>query len=66
MKRRESARSIQPTSDGGFVIAGTTTSYPVVDTSHTERVVPLFILFTAILVVSLIITLEKEIKQRSW
>jgi len=60
----ESARSIQPTSDGGFVIVGTTTSYPVVDTSHTERVVPLFILFTAILAGSVIIMLRKELKRR--
>jgi hypothetical protein len=60
----EGARSIQVTSDGGFVIAGTTTSYPVMDTSHSERVIPLFILFTAILSVILIIILRNELKLR--
>ncbi|GAB6286935.1 MAG: hypothetical protein STSR0009_31380 [Methanoregula sp.] len=47
------------------MIARTTTSYPVIDTAHSERVVPRFIMFTVILVVSLIIVLRKEIKQRS-
>ncbi len=60
----ESARSLRVTRDGGFVIAGTTTSYPVTDTAHSERVVPLFILFTTILAGSVIIMLRKEMKRR--
>lgn len=59
----ESARSIQVTSDGGFVIAGTTNSYPVPDTSY-GRIFPLFILFTAILAGSVIIVLRNELKRR--
>ncbi|MDO9323935.1 MAG: hypothetical protein Q7T80_03150 [Methanoregula sp.] len=60
----ESARSIQVTSDGGFVIAGTTTSYPVTDTAHPKRLYPLFILFTAILAGSAIILFRNELKRR--
>ncbi|MFA7304175.1 MAG: hypothetical protein WC015_06680, partial [Methanoregula sp.] len=60
----ESARSLRVTRDGGFVIAGTTTSYPVTDTAHSERVVPLFILFTTILAGSVIIMLRNELKRR--
>lgn len=60
----DEARSVLVTRDGGIVIAGTTTSYPVTDTSHSKRIVPLFILFTAILAVSLIIVFRKELKRR--
>jgi len=59
----ESARSLQITSDGGFVILGTTTSYPVMDTTHSKRMVPLLILFTVILAGILILILIKELKR---
>ncbi|MFA4860063.1 hypothetical protein [Methanoregula sp.] len=60
----ESARSLLATSDGGFVIAGTTTSYPVTDGGHSGRMVPLFILFTAILAGMVVIVFLKELKRR--
>jgi hypothetical protein len=60
----ESARSLQLTGDGGFVIAGTTTSYPVTETAHSGRMVPLFILFTVILVGMLIVVLHNEQKKK--
>lgn len=59
----EGAYSLQATTDGGFVIAGTTTSYPVTETTHSGRIVPLFILFTAILAGSVIIIIRKELKR---
>jgi len=59
----ENARSLQATSDGSFVIAGTTTSYPVTDTAHPGRLYPLFILFTIILAGSVIIVFRKEQKR---
>ena len=59
----ESARSLQVTSDGGFVIAGTTTSYPVTGTSS-GLIFPLFILFTTILAGSAIIMLIKTERRK--
>jgi len=60
----ESARSLQVTRDGGFVIAGTTTSYPVTNASPAGRIIPLFILFTVILAGSAIILFRNELKRR--
>jgi hypothetical protein len=59
----ESARSLQVTSDGGFVVTGTTTSYPVTGTSS-GLIFPLFILFTTILAGSAIIMLIKTERRK--
>jgi regulation of enolase protein 1 (concanavalin A-like superfamily) len=56
----ETARSLQVTSDGGFVIAGITKSYPVTVPANNGRIVPLFILFTAVLAAGLVIAIRKE------
>ncbi|MCK9580265.1 MAG: hypothetical protein M0Q92_07420 [Methanoregula sp.] len=56
----ENVRALHITSDGGFVIAGTTTSWPASETPHTGRLVPLLILFTAILAGGAIVLYRNE------
>lgn len=56
----ETARSLQVTRDGGFVIAGITKSYPVAVPANNGSIVPFFILFTAVLAVALVIAILKE------
>jgi hypothetical protein len=60
----ENARALALSSDGGFAIAGTTTSYPVTNTVPARRIAPLSILFTAILAAGVVIIVRKELKGR--
>jgi len=59
---QETARALAVTPDGGFAIVGITRSYPVTETAHGERIFPLFVLFTGVLVAGLAAALWKERK----
>ncbi|AGB02885.1 hypothetical protein [Methanoregula formicica] len=62
---QETARGLVATPDGGFTLVGITRSYPVTETAHTERIFPLFVLFTAILAAGLAAALWNERKSNS-